>query len=391
MVKIPLELALVSIFIARSVSTSLLAPCLPSMSKEYGVTYEGAGTLISMIFLGYSLTVLFIGPLMDRIGRRFLIVIGVGLVSLATFAYAIVDSLLLGVVVSFFFGVAGIGDLTATATLADIGKDKRGHLLSIAHGTYAFGAVVVPLVAGLALDHGITFRFLFLGATLVSVIVFSTFIMSPTPPLNYKNHQSVFGLFKKTGFRFGLVVAFFYTCAEVTITIWTPTFFKDKHGVSDTMASLSVTMIWLVMMIGRFGLSRFIDKTNPKFLFITLSLGSCISSSFAILASDFTIAYIGVILSGFFMSAIFPALQGFITRIFPLASGQVLSFMGATVGFAGFFTPLFIGTLADHIAETSSPSYGITISMLICPLSLVFFILSFLFQPKRFFTPPTQS
>ena len=61
----------------------VIAPVLPLFAQEFGVSYAGAGALISAFALGRIPCSLIGGRLADRLSPRWMAILGAGLVSLS--------------------------------------------------------------------------------------------------------------------------------------------------------------------------------------------------------------------------------------------------------------------------------------------------------------------
>jgi len=362
---------LVSVFLSRSVSVSLFAPTLPAISEALGTTYEGAGSLVGVLFVGYTIAVAVGGPLADRIGRRPLLVGGAAMNLLATLSVAFVPDLATARIAAFAYGVAGIGDLTATVLLAEAGGRGSGRLLSFAHGAFALGAVVVPLSAGAALEAGVSFRVLYAVAASVNLGLLAALFATPrlgsrgrgpaaAPPPPGRGVRQIAA---SPALAFGLASAFLYIAAEAGLAIWLPTLFRDRFDATATLASASVAAYWAAMFAGRIGLSRVVDRTDRGRLLAALGLAGAVACA-AVLASPIpAVAFAGAVLAGLAMSACVPVIQSMVAAAFPREQGgAVLGALGVAIGAGGAFAPWAIGALADAVGG-GAPGEGLATAM----------------------------
>jgi fucose permease len=379
---------------------SLVSPCLPSMSEAFGVSYEGAGGLVGMYFLSYCLSVVVGGPLSDRLGRKPIILAGTALLALGTPALALVPDLGWALVVVLVLGLSCAADVIAQVHLSGLGGDRRGRLLSLGHGVYATGAVLVPILAGAALDAGWTFRDLFWvsGGVCVAVAVF----VFTAPGLEVAGPQPspgpLLGLFRSGPFRKGLVLAFLYVAAEVGLSVWLPTLFLDRHGCSELVASASVAAFWTAMAVGRFGFGPLLDRVDRMRLLALLGGAAAGLSAIGLTTDDATAAFCLLTASGLFHAAVYPLLQSHLVIAVPRTPGAVLGWMAAASAAGGAAGPWIVGALAEALGCGGT---GLSAALWINPLLLAVLVATALagtFQSdqgdslnRRIWIPPPSS
>ncbi len=370
------NLALLAVFLSRSASVSLVAPTLAELSKALGTTYEGAGSLVGVLFVGYTLAVLAAGVLADRIGRRPLLLLGAALNAACTASIAGATTLGQARLIAFGLGAAGIADLTATILLAEIGGSGRGRLLSFAHGAYAVAAVAVPLAAGAALDAGLGYRGLYLAVSAGNTALFVLLAASrglgslrlvadpaaPPPPL--RSSMTLWLAF---------VVGFVYIAAESGLGVWMPTFFRDRHATSDTLAAASVAAFWATMTLGRIGLSAVVDRVHRGRLMRGLALAGAGLVAVGLAADDLPVTWACLVASGLCLSALVPLHQSVVAAAFPTSAGFALGLLGVATGAGGAFAPFAIGAVAD--AVDGSRGQGLAWALWLVPACLVTYAL----------------
>ena len=110
---------------------------------------------------------------------------------------------------------------------------------------FALAMMAVPLILGVALDAGASWRWILVAEGCLALLVAALALVF-LPLLDVPGRQNV----RLTQFRqviasnpkllLGMVIAgFTYVGAEMTINVWLPKFQLDVFGVSDTRAGLS--------------------------------------------------------------------------------------------------------------------------------------------------------
>lgn len=105
-------------------SIDLNLPALPSLAAALGAAPEAAATTLSTFMAGFALAQLLYGPASDRFGRRPVLLLGLALYSLASFACALAPSLPALVAWRAVQGAgAGVGMVLARAVVRDLFVD----------------------------------------------------------------------------------------------------------------------------------------------------------------------------------------------------------------------------------------------------------------------------
>jgi len=149
--------ALFAMNLLNYIDRFILAAVLPKVQKSFG--FEGeeakAGFLSTAFFISYALISPLTGWLGDRLTRKYLLAIGVGIWSLATFGSGLAESyggMLLA------RSVLGIGEATyanlAPAMIADLfPRAKRGRALGVFYVAIPIGAALGYVLGGWISDH----------------------------------------------------------------------------------------------------------------------------------------------------------------------------------------------------------------------------------------------
>jgi len=372
---------LLAVFPARSASAALLAPCLPDIAASLGTSYEGIGSLVGAVCVGSALGVLAVGLLGRRARPRTLLVGGAALQVAALLAFVSCRTLGAGRVVALFYGAAAIADLSATALLAAIGGERRGRLLSHAHGLYALGAVIVPLAAGVILDAGGTWRMLFVGAAAIGALTLIGVILSGagrgvSDPAGDSAGATGMDLWRLAAFRRGALATTLYIGAEVGAIIWLPTWFRDRFGASLPVAAASVAVFWASMTAGRLLLAPRVDRPDARAFVSRLAVVSACAWVGVLLSGHVAVALVGVALFGLAMSVCAPALQGFTVHPFPGSEASVFGWLSTVAGATGAAMSWTIGAVAERIqglpeAGSAAAGAGLTWALSGSPILLM--------------------
>ena len=160
---------------SESLFYTALAPMLTVLDDDFGFGREQAGLLVAGYAIGYWLGAYPAYRLAARYGPRACAAVGVGLVALATFAFAYGDTFAILMLARTLVGVGSVvaytGLLAAAGAIA--GPDRRGAAIGTTYSGSAAGSAVGPLVGSLAvsLGRGPVFTGVAVGQALVAALL----------------------------------------------------------------------------------------------------------------------------------------------------------------------------------------------------------------------------
>ena len=137
-----------------------LGIALPEVRQSLSLSEIAAGSLFSTIFIVAAVSSTIAGRLADRIGRKFVLITGLGALALG-FAVAGISSSLL--VVRVFLGLTGLGYGFITpslyAIMSDLLPQRRGLGASLVSVSYGIGGAIGAVLASrIRLAAGICHR-----------------------------------------------------------------------------------------------------------------------------------------------------------------------------------------------------------------------------------------
>lgn len=157
---------------AMSLGQGMVIPTIPTLAASFDVSAGLAAQLVTAGMLGRVLTVLPMGQLLDRYGRKPVLVGGPLLVGAASGLSAIAPTFWL-----LLFGqfLAGVGSSAWQAALELAAVDvvrpnQRGRVIAGFHGMHSVGVAVGPVMGGLLTD-AFSYRAVFWVYALVSLVI----------------------------------------------------------------------------------------------------------------------------------------------------------------------------------------------------------------------------
>ena len=159
---------LTAVAFAVAVGFGVVAPAIPDYARQFGVSRTAAGAVISAFAFMRLVSALGSGRLVNRIGERLVLAVGIGIVAvssaLAGLAQSYTQLLLLR-------GVGGVGSAMFTVSaisllLRVVDADQRGRATGMWQSGFLIGAIAGPAIGGPLTDISLRAPFFVYAATL---------------------------------------------------------------------------------------------------------------------------------------------------------------------------------------------------------------------------------
>ena len=123
----------------------------PEIARDWSLDPAALGVVFSSGLVGMVVGALFLSPLADRFGRRFLILICLAVISVGMLASALADNLNYLVAMRLLTGL-GVGGMLSSLTtmVAEYSSDRRRKLaISVLQSGYPVGGIIAGLSSAL--------------------------------------------------------------------------------------------------------------------------------------------------------------------------------------------------------------------------------------------------
>ena len=340
-----------ALYIVFGLPDGVFGTIWPNLRDDFGRSDASLGLLILATALGYAVGGLTSGHLAERftVGRLLpvtMTVAGIGLLTIGfagDWRYVMLGYLVLGL-------AWGIADAAVNSWMAITQGPRQMGLL---HASYGVGAFAGPLLATAFVADGTAWRaplVVCAALTAVSVVALviarSGFALATTTPEVAAKTTPADGDDR----LMVLMVVWFvvYAGIEVGLGSWVYTLLTEGRGYTDVSAGVITALYWGGIMVGRFVLAAFGNRTHPE---RTLR-----ATTMTVIAS---LLYLWIDIGG--TGGLVMPLIGFaLAPMFPVMIGRTGVYLGAAratkaVGYQigataiGFTSiPTLIGLLADR-------------------------------------------
>jgi MFS family permease len=341
----------------------MLAPLLSFIRDDFNVTYTQlalALTVFNVVSAAFQTPV---GFLVDRVGARMVLIVGLGLSSVAYAVAGLVDSYWVFVAM---YGVAGLGNTVYhPADYSLLSQHTPPNRLSQIFSYHTFSGMLGGAVAPVSLLYmqGLFgWRGAYLGAAILGLVVLAVLLAQPEPALEIthagKNTAPTHADSGKSGWRLLLTpailinLAFFMLISIMGsgLNTYLVVALGALHGTPNTVANAALTALLAMNAAGVLAGGFLASRTSRHAMVAAtgLTVGGIVTALLGLF--DFPaavlIALTGV--SGLFVGATFPSRDMLVRAVTPPgAYGRVFGFVSTGFNIGASIAPLVYGMLMD--------------------------------------------
>ncbi len=279
--------------------------------------------------IGIILGTVVFGPIMDRYGYKWLLVISslIMLAGLLILAYSTDMPLLIAGIFCVGLG-GGVLNGETNAIVSDIyDEDRRGRKMSILGACYCIGAMVWTLACFLIPDYKIPL--IACASIMLLCVIFFIAIKFPKAKISSATKPS--GSEYRSMLTSGALllvafVLFFQSAFEGTSGSYTTSFLTKIGGIAENDAVLSLTFFTIGMMIGRFALGAMMKKGRDLLVLFVYMFIALIGVAMMEIGKNSTYVCWGAMtLIGFGVGATYPVMLARLGGVFRKMSGSAFS------------------------------------------------------------------
>lgn len=361
------------------VSLTVLGAMLPTIMDSFSIDKANAGSLFFLLSLGMLTGSLLFGPIVDRYGYKFLLILAcfgilIGLNGLA-FAQRVAHLRVL----MFIVGLAGsIINAGTSALVSDISESRRSSDLSLLGVFYGLGAFSIPLLIGsLSKTFGADKIILGIGSLVLLPIAFFFVLRFPSP----KQQQGValpklLAMIKETPLLMAGAFLFFQSGLELTAGGWSATFMREVLQIETNRAVTFLSLLMLAMMAARLMLPRLLARYGAAATLRAFILIGLTGAILMVVSTQLWLTLLGLVSLGFGLAAGFPVILGYVGDRYRELSGSAFGLV-FTMALTG---SMVLSTLSGVLGE----AVGLRYAFILMPASLIMQWILFIFIVRRY-------
>src|SRR6266566_1169538 len=347
-------------YICAGIISVLPGASLLLLANNTHVSLAIAGSSFTLTALGFVIGVLIAGLFSTKLNSKYILIGGVGLMSLAGAIIPWTNSFSILLIAQLIKGVGfGLIDVSINTIVTLAYRDTLGETLNNVHSSYGIGALVGPLLLSLSLQIlNEAFWAYFVGAVVGCVVIFlllrQTVPSLPTKNEKQQQHQPLLyrSLFRQPLLWLMVLQIALYVGAELGFGNWIVTAVSQSAAISLVLAAPAATAFFLGMTIGRLLGAQVLKRgllSENRLLYLSI-LGGYISGLLvAIFTGQIIVSFGASAFVGLSYGPLFPGIMAIASRQFVHAIGLVSSVMLVSTGAAAMVLPALMGVLIPHI------------------------------------------
>lgn len=306
-------------------SGATIAPSLPAM-QEYFAVVENSELLVRLVLTIPALFIafggLFAGQLVDRIGRKPLLIASTLVYGIAGASGFVLNSLWTILIGRALLGLAVAGIMTGVTTLITdyyLGQ-KRADFMGLQAAFMGLGGVVFLSIGGFSADLNWRFPFLIYLSAWPIMLAIATTLFEPNRQVNNQNKDS--SKVNQPNMPIGVLamiygVALFYMVAFYLIPVQLPFYLKNLSNASASASGLAIAAFTLASSMASLRYGSI--KQRLGFVSIVVAAFAIAAIGYVIIgfAGSYNLVLLGLIVAGLGFGLLMPNLNVWLASIIP--------------------------------------------------------------------------
>lgn len=360
---------------------NMISTAIIPIAKEFHLDAGQTGMIMSLFFLGYSLMQIPGGWLADKIGSKKVLILSLTIISIFSFAFGAVSSLMLFMMIRFFAGIGHAGyPPSCSKSIADnFAQERRTFIQSLILSTSGIGGILAFTIGVNLINNNWRHAYIFLGILFAIAALLVLLFVPNVENKPTKKEEKTIKFTEVISDKNVLILCLAMLLLNFMLygnMSWLPSFLVQKFNLDITTIGylLAVNAIFTTaasMFSGMLLSKVFLGKERLFIIFTTFVS--------AILILGFVLSNI-LVLSMILLFSISILSIGAFTAIFtwphkimsPSIIGSSIGVIntGGTLG--GFLAPMILGKLINMAGGSFTLAFGfMAIASILCGLTIL--------------------
>lgn len=319
-----------STMVIFAASVNILPIALVKISEEFSINLTQAGifgfvTSIEQFFV--LILSIFAAARFGKIRmlRFALLVISAGLLA---FSFSKSYTAAVCLIIIFGFGTAII-EAMITPMVNDLHPGDGGSKMNLLHAFWPIGVCSSVLISGELLSRGVSWRLLFIGSAIVTIIIY--FSYPGSKKIKLPPSRADFGhlgdILKRPRFWMLGMAMFFAGAGELSFAFWSASYIQIQFDTLPRAGGFGAAAFALGMMVGRMAAVRLSKRYGLKKIIMTSAVaGALFSLTFFAIQSPLII-YIYLFIAGILLACHWPSIQSYSATVMDVDATALMVFL----------------------------------------------------------------
>ena len=263
--------------------TMIISPILPMIGDQLGIADGALGTLVSAYSIMVGTFAIISGPISDKVGRRRMLMMGAGTMTLALSLHGLVVGYVSFLAVRVFAGMAG--GMLSGAAVSYIGDwfpyHQRGWATGWVMSGSAFGQIIgIPLGIVMAERWGIRSPFYLFAVTMAATLVL-LFFKVPQPEVRRSKHPlsirkavaDYVAMLRRPEVAWAATAFFLMFLGISVYTVYLPTWLERDLGATGDQIALMFLLGGLANVVTGPQVGKLSDRIGRKGIILLACVG----------------------------------------------------------------------------------------------------------------------
>jgi FHS family glucose/mannose:H+ symporter-like MFS transporter len=344
-------------FLVTGIVMTFIGPMLPTLSSRWSLTDEKAGYLLFAQFFSSMFGMLASGPLVQRIGYRLTLIVGLVLMA-SGMALLVSGPWLVGIIAVCTLGVGhGITTPAGNLRTAEVNPQGSASALNLINAVWGVGAVSSPFLVAIAQRGHKTSLFFYGTAAALLGLLFTFAFARFQPDTRARAKQSSMPEQSVWNHRLLPVICvlfFVYVGSETSFGGWLTSYSHRMGTGPHPFWAMPTSFFWGSLLAGR-ALAPLALKFHQETAIARIGLALALAGGLAIVAAHSMALLIpGAILAGLGLASIFPISVSLFPRWFKESTTSASSPVFASGNIGGAVLPWLVGVVSTHTGSLRS-------------------------------------
>lgn len=347
-----------ALFALFGTSMTIIGATLPKILASFHWSYLTAGIVLGAGAVAYFVSTFAAGYLVKHWGSKPTILLALTLIVAGLAFFATTPDPAANTLLSALIGLGQGGvEVGLNSTILRMDERNTGRPMNVLHGAFAVGAIVGPFAVGMVMQSGLDWAIVYRGMAAVFVLLAVLMAFAALPsvqPGTAEHDETRERLSANPAYWLSFFALFLYVGVELGVSNWVAEYFVVIFAYPPDASAMLVSLFWLGLLAGRFGVPLLDKGARPEAVLIGLSALATASIALLTLLGAMPAAAIAadagrglLFLAGLGCSIYYPTVMTLIGECFPRSQSQAVGFAATGGGIGSFVFPFLMSSIAQ--------------------------------------------